>query len=122
MQPGDGANHAGKRAGNADPGDVGEVGLAVQREAVNAGRKGGLDLGHGAAEGDKRTAIGDPGDGEPLAGEPGRHLGQVCAAEAELGSVLLRRQPLVVARRCGVLLVGEQLVDRGLLRGAGREA
>jgi len=63
-----------------------------------------------------------PATVKPLAGEPGRHLGQVGAAEAELGSVLLRRQPLVVARRCGVLLVGEQLVDRGLLRGAGREA
>ena len=88
MQAGDGANDAGERAGHRGIGDVGEVGLAADREVVDAGREGGVGLGDGAVEGDEGAAVSDAGDGESLAGEPRRYLGEVGAGEAELRAKL----------------------------------
>src|SRR5450756_104690 len=76
-----------------------------------------LGLRDTSGEGDESVAACCASDGETLTGEPRGNLGDVLRAEAKLCAELLRRKPLVIAGRVRVLLIDEQLVQRGLLGG-----
>ena len=65
-----------------------------------------LHLRRCAAEVDRVAAIRYIEHNKALRLEPGFRLSNVTAGHAELGSVLCRRQPLVIARRRRILLRG----------------
>ena len=88
---------------------------------VERGAEGGGDLGGGSGEGDAVAAAGDGVDGEALLLEPGFGGGDVGVGDAEAGGELVGGEPLVIERRGGILLGGEEGVEVGLLGGGAAE-
>ena len=76
---------------------------------MNLGFESSLHLACGPRERDPGAAASLPGHGETLPLEPGHDLVQVVLAQPKLAGELLRRQPVVEARRKGVL----QIVQKG---------
>src|ERR1017187_5778296 len=104
----------GERDRNRRRRNVREVLFPVDLEIVNLGLENTLDLGGGSAEDDKVAGAGDLANAEALGLEPGGELLNVVGAEAEAIGILLGREPLVVLRRTGILLLRQKLSD-GLL-------
>ena len=94
-----------------------EVHPAIHQVAVDGGAKRVAHLLGGAAEADRSAGAGHVVDGESGCGEPAYDLVHVGLANAETVAELLRREPVVVLRRGGVLLIGEKPFDPGLLGG-----
>jgi hypothetical protein len=90
--------------------------VVVQRGAERVG-----DLGGGSGEEDSVAAARDGVDGEALLLKPGLGGSQVGVGDAKLGGVLVGGDPAVVEGGGGILLSGNEGVERGLLRGAAAE-
>ncbi len=107
----------------------GDAGVGVRREARLAGEavvsevdvEGVGDRGSGAGNFNDDAAGRDRGDREALYREPGGYGGNVGLRWAEELADLLGREPLMVERRAGVLLVGEELGEGSLDSGVSLE-
>jgi hypothetical protein len=82
---------------------------------VDRRAEGAAGLRSGAGEEDAVAAAGDAAYRESLLLEPGFGGRKVGIGDAELRAELVRRQPLMVLRRGGVLLGGEQGLQGGFL-------
>ena len=105
-----------QRGRNLRIGHVADVGFAVNNKVVNLGVEGALDLGCGAAEADGHSVVGDLRNREAMAGEPIGDGGDVCLGGAEVCADLLGRKPLMEVGRGLVILAGDELLERCLLR------
>src|SRR6185437_9247338 len=96
------------------------VGVVAGAEAVELGAEGLLDLGGRAGEGDAvwmaGGARGEGVEGEAVRLEPRLCGGDVGIGDAEAGGEVFRREPVMKERRGGVGLLGEELLEVGLLR------
>ena len=106
---------------NGRLGRVGKVQLALDLVTVNRGMKPVLHLPGIAAEPDPLARPRHLLDFEFLRLQPGNDPGDVARAETEPISVLFRREPLVIVRRCRIALLAEKLFDGRLLGWSGPE-
>ncbi len=95
--------------------------LAGNEVVVDGRTQGSFYLRGDTAEYDESTAACDGVDGEALGCEPGGCGVNVGLSEAEAVGELLRREPLVIVERIGVLLLGKKLIEFGLLLRGARE-
>src|SRR5271168_361387 len=83
---------------------------------MDACAEGRLYLRNTPGKGDEGGAARHSGDGETLAGKPPGDLRHVSATETKTRPVLLRGEPLMIARRTGILLGCQKLGKVRLLR------
>jgi len=93
---------------------VGEMNFGAHLVAVDPGMECRLDLARRAAETDKIAAACGVPDGESLRAQPEGDFVQIGRTRPEPVGVGLRRQPIVIVRRCRVLLFRQQLFESGL--------
>ena len=93
--------------------------LTPDQVVVDGGAECRLHLRGGSTKCNPVAAAGDLFDGEALRVEPGGNRHHVSLGQAEAVAKLFGREPFVVIGRVAVLLLGKQLVKRGLLLGAG---
>ena len=94
---------------------------AVDEVIVDRRVESSFDLRGDAAERDPGAAAGDVVNGEALRYEPCGDDIYIGLGEAEAVAEFLGRKPLVIVGRSTVLLLGEKLVERGLLLGSTRK-
>jgi hypothetical protein len=94
-----------------------EVLFAGDGVEVHLGLEGLLYLAHAAGKANLVAAARHGIDREPLLLEPGLHLVQVGLSHAETGGELIGVEPLVIERRSGILLHGDESFKVGLLCG-----
>jgi len=89
--------------------------FVVYRQAMHLGVEGILNLRRGATKFDQRSSVVHSQRRESLRIEPSLHRLQVGFGRTKLLSKFLRCQPSVKFRRIGILLIGEQLLQRCFL-------
>jgi hypothetical protein len=91
------------------------VPFAVYVIGVHLSREPSLYLPCGSREANHIPAARDRIDREPLLLEPAFYLFEVGRRHPEAGGKLIRSEPLMIERRCRILLGGNQIVQAGLL-------
>ena len=86
---------------------VRKIGLTVDGVAMYLGSEGRRYLSSGAIERDPIARASYSGDMKPLLIEPLRDFADVIWAGAEAVGVFFRSEPVMVVRRCWILLCGE---------------
>ena len=116
-QSADAGDDPGERRWNGRIGGIGVMHLAVHEVVVDLGVERSGDLVLSAAESNVQAAAGGAVDGKALRFQPRGDAIQVVGTDAVCVGVLLGREPLVVLGRSRVLLLGQQLAQRGALGG-----
>ena len=88
---------------------------------MNLSMKGRLHLANGTAEVDGQPIRTDRIHMEALAGEPAGYGVHIRLRRTVLGADLGRGQPLVIVRRVGIVLAGNELLEGRLALGAAAE-
>src|SRR5579862_5927534 len=88
---------------------IGEMRLAVNIQIVNLRVIGSANLGSGSAEVDEEAAVLDSIYCESMSLQPRRNSLDILRRGSVVLRKLIRGQPLMVVRRTGILLIGDQL-------------
>ena len=94
---------------------VGEVRLAFDQVTVNLGLKRGLHLRGRSTDGDRVSPARHGNHLQALFLKPLCDFAEIDVAHAEALPILFRRQPVVIIRRAGRLLVYQEFFEFGLL-------
>ena len=113
----DAQNGGGKGRGQAERFGRRKMRDAVHLVGVHLGLESPFHLAGCAGEVDGVLTAGHRIDGEALLLQPALHLAQVGLGHAEADGKLVGREPLMVVRRRGILLRGDQRLQGGFLRG-----